>query len=197
MPQPIRYGSPNWQVSSSAALESAYQSWACTCQLREPYPRSMQKPYHFWPQITPSVNIPYNHRMYMVMANPISLLWSGFIEWRSWGWVALWSSWQRGLRSKHGYAWCMILTLAPILIPREIKNMLAMECSCRHTKATVQTSGSEYEWIMEQPLHHKVPWPPFILHLLLSLPSRLEQGINTAAAFVLTAFIHKKRFRST
>jgi hypothetical protein len=25
-PRPIRYGPPNWQVSSSAALESAYQS---------------------------------------------------------------------------------------------------------------------------------------------------------------------------
>jgi hypothetical protein len=29
-----------------------------TCKLWEPYPRSMPKPYHFWPQIPPSANIP-------------------------------------------------------------------------------------------------------------------------------------------
>ena len=29
-----------------------------TCKLWEPYPRSMPKPYDFWPQIPPSANIP-------------------------------------------------------------------------------------------------------------------------------------------
>jgi len=55
-PRPIRYGSHNLQVSSLTALESELHIRAEleTCKLWEPYPRSMQKPYHFWPQITPS-----------------------------------------------------------------------------------------------------------------------------------------------
>jgi len=45
-PRPIRYGSPNLQVSSSAAL--LVRAELETCKLREPYPRSMQKVYPFW-----------------------------------------------------------------------------------------------------------------------------------------------------
>jgi len=55
-PRPIRYGSHNLQVSSSAALLHSRAELE-TCQLGGPYPGSVQKPYHFWPQITPSVSI--------------------------------------------------------------------------------------------------------------------------------------------
>jgi hypothetical protein len=39
----------HWNLHSRAELE--------TCKLGEPYPRSMPKPYHFWPQVTPSAKI--------------------------------------------------------------------------------------------------------------------------------------------
>jgi len=53
-PRPIRYGSPSLHVSSSAAWNLHTRAELETCNLGEPYPRSMPKPYHFWPQITPS-----------------------------------------------------------------------------------------------------------------------------------------------
>jgi hypothetical protein len=52
--RPIRYGSPNWQVSGSAASKSTFRAELETCQLGEPYLKSMQKPDHFGPQCPPS-----------------------------------------------------------------------------------------------------------------------------------------------
>jgi len=54
-PRPIWYGSPYWHVSSSAALKSALHIRAEleTCQLGDPYPRSMQKLYPFWASVSP------------------------------------------------------------------------------------------------------------------------------------------------
>jgi hypothetical protein len=57
-PRPIRYGPPNmqfqaqlhWNLHSRAELE--------TCKLGGSYPRSIQKPYHFWPQCPPSATLP-------------------------------------------------------------------------------------------------------------------------------------------
>jgi len=51
-PRPVKYGSPYLQVSIPAALH--FNAELETCKLGEPYPRSMPKPYQFWPQITPS-----------------------------------------------------------------------------------------------------------------------------------------------
>jgi hypothetical protein len=40
----------HWNLHSRAELE--------TCKFGGPYPRSMQKPYHFWPQCPPSGVLP-------------------------------------------------------------------------------------------------------------------------------------------
>jgi len=52
MPQPIRYGPPNWQVKLNC-FEMHIRAELKTCQLRDPFPRSMQKVYPFWASVYP------------------------------------------------------------------------------------------------------------------------------------------------
>jgi hypothetical protein len=53
MPRPIRYGPPNLHVSSSAALETAYQSSAWNVPVMGPIPWEHAKSISFWASVSP------------------------------------------------------------------------------------------------------------------------------------------------
>jgi len=52
-PRPIRYGPPNWHISSSAALESTYQSWTWNVPVLGPIPWEHAKTVPFLALVSP------------------------------------------------------------------------------------------------------------------------------------------------